>query len=57
MAEKESGSMFLRHLRKPLWVALGVVLVACAAAVWIGAHWRPQPVQVERPLPEDGFSY
>ena len=49
--------MFLRHLRKPLWVVLGIVLVICIAAVWAGAEWRPQPVPVERDLPEDGFSY
>ena len=57
MAEKESGSKFARRMRKPLWAALGIALLVCVVAVWVGAQWRPQPVEVERPLPADGFSY
>ena len=57
MAEKEPGSKFGRGMRKPLWAALGLALLVCIVAVWVGAQWRPQPVAVERALPADGFSY
>ena len=57
VAEKESGNKFARGMSKPVWMILAVVLVVCAAALWGGAQWRPQPVEVERPLPADGFSY
>ena len=50
----DSGTPSAYKSRKLLWVALGVALAALVAAMWVGAQWRPQPVQVERILPEVG---